>query len=268
MLACWGVLIYASADFPAWGDPHSPASEYLSPYYLEKGVEDTAVPNIVTAVLADYRGFDTLFETTVVLAAGLACFLLLRVYESTRPRERLYRHSASDLIIRIQDSDMEVPESDVIQRVDRFWTPRDMIVRTVCRLLIPFIQIYALYVVGHGHHSPGGGFQGGVVLGAAFILLAISYDLRTCQKRVTEKFIGILSPVGVLIYAGTGVLCMVLGANFLDYSSLARVLYTDPVMARSHGILLVEIGVAVTVMATMVLIYTNLSSAGRHRQGL
>ena len=72
------VLIYGSLDMPKWGDPHSPAATHVSPYYLSHSMADTATPNVVTSVLADYRGYDTLGETTVVFTAGMACLLLLR----------------------------------------------------------------------------------------------------------------------------------------------------------------------------------------------
>ncbi len=71
-------LIYGSLDMPKWGDPHSPASTHVSPYYLRHSIEHTATPNVVTSVLADYRGYDTLGETTVVFTAGMACMLLLK----------------------------------------------------------------------------------------------------------------------------------------------------------------------------------------------
>ncbi len=71
-------LIYGSLDMPKWGDPHSPAATHVSPYYLHHSIEDTATPNVVTSVLADYRGYDTLGETTVVFTAGMACLLLLK----------------------------------------------------------------------------------------------------------------------------------------------------------------------------------------------
>ena len=72
------ILIYGTLDMPEWGDPNSPASLHVSPEYIQKTVDDTATPNIVTSVLADYRGYDTLGETTVIFTAGIACILLLR----------------------------------------------------------------------------------------------------------------------------------------------------------------------------------------------
>jgi multicomponent Na+:H+ antiporter subunit B len=74
--------------------------------------------------------------------------------------------------------------------------------------------------------------------------------------------------LGVFIYAGTGALCIFLGSNYLDYSALSQILGVDPITARSHGILMVEIGVGISVMAVMVLLYYNLASAGRHDEGL
>jgi multicomponent Na+:H+ antiporter subunit B len=71
-------LIYGTSDITPWGDPNSPASTHVSPYYLRHSLEQTATPNVVTSVLADYRGYDTLGETTVIFTAGIACILLLR----------------------------------------------------------------------------------------------------------------------------------------------------------------------------------------------
>ncbi|NVL89936.1 MAG: Na(+)/H(+) antiporter subunit B [Desulfobacterales bacterium] len=261
------LLVYAAADFPAWSDPASPASTYLSPHFIEKTMEETSVPNIVTAVLADYRGFDTMFETTVIFSAGMAVFLLLRTFRREEPEARHYRHVLTGVTLRVKEGG-ELPPSDDFERIDSLWTPHDLIIKTVCRLLIPFIQLFALYVIAHGHHSPGGGFQGGVILGASIILLAISQDLRTAVKRMAEKLDALLCSVGVLIYAGTGALCLLLGLNFLDYSALASVLHVDSIMARSHGILIVEIGVGIAVMCTMIWIYNNVSSGGKYNQGL
>jgi multicomponent Na+:H+ antiporter subunit B len=72
------ILIYGTVDMPDWGDPNSPASKHVSPEYIEQAFEKTATPNIVTAVLADYRGYDTLGETTVIFTAGISCILILR----------------------------------------------------------------------------------------------------------------------------------------------------------------------------------------------
>jgi len=262
-----GLLLYATEDFPPWGDPASPASTVVSPRYLEKAVEEASVPNVVTAVLADYRGFDTMFETTVIFCAGVACFVLLRIFTRV-PEDRYYRHVPTGVTIHIKGGGKINERSKVFERIDTLWTPYDLIIRTVCRLLVPFIQLFALYVIAHGHHSPGGGFQGGVILGASIILVAISENLRAAIGRISERLDGLLSAIGVFIYAGIGALCLLLGANFLDYHGLASLLPGDQPAARSHGILGVEIGVGITVMAVMICIYNNLSSGGKQDEGL
>jgi multicomponent Na+:H+ antiporter subunit B len=268
VVLCGCLLIYGTVDFPEWGDPASPASTHVSPYYIETTMEDTSVPNIVTAVLADYRGYDTMFETIVIFCAGIACIFLLRTYTHQAPETRLYRHIPTGIILRIKKGGKLPEDSTDFERVDLQWVPYDLIIKTACRVVVPFVQLFALYVIAHGHHSPGGGFQGGVILGATLILYAISHDLRTTIKRMSEKAVVLLSAAGVFIYASTGALCLLFGVNYLDYSGLAAILGVDPVSARSHGILIVEIGVGVAVMAVMVSLYYNLSSVGKQDEGL
>jgi multicomponent Na+:H+ antiporter subunit B len=72
------LLIFGSLDMPAIGDPNSPASRHVSSRYIERGFAETDVPNMVTAILADYRSFDTLGETTVIFTAAVAVLLILR----------------------------------------------------------------------------------------------------------------------------------------------------------------------------------------------
>lgn len=263
-----GLLIYCSFEFPLWGDPAAPASTHVSPYYIENTLKDTSVPNIVTAVLADYRGYDTMFETIVIFTAGIACIFLLRTYKTVEPDIRLYRHIPTGITLRIEKGGKFPEDSRHFERLDSAWVPYDLIVKATCRLVIPFIQIFALYVIAHGHYSPGGGFQGGVIMGASLVLFAIAFNLRSAIRRMGERVIMLLAALGVGIYVGIGILCMLLEKNYLDYSALANILALDPVVARSHGILMVEIGVGIVVMAVMVLLYYILASAGKHDEGL
>jgi multicomponent Na+:H+ antiporter subunit B len=78
-LVAGGVMLYADSDLPRMGDSTSPPATYVSPRYIEKSYEETGTPNFVTAVLADYRSYDTLGETAVIVTAGLACVLILGV---------------------------------------------------------------------------------------------------------------------------------------------------------------------------------------------
>lgn len=79
LLLAGGVILYADSDLPRMGDSNSPPATHVSPRYIEKSHEETGTPNFVTAVLADYRSYDTLGETTVIVTAGLACLLILGV---------------------------------------------------------------------------------------------------------------------------------------------------------------------------------------------
>ncbi|MBT8357343.1 MAG: Na(+)/H(+) antiporter subunit B [Deltaproteobacteria bacterium] len=268
ILLLGGLLFYGAIDFPVWGDPHSPASRHLSPYYIEHTLSDTSVPNIVTSVLADYRGYDTMFETIVIFTAGIISFFLLRIFKKTTPDSRLYRHIPTGITLRIEKGGKVPDGSADFERIDSVWIPYDLIVRTTCRMIIPFIQIFALYVIAHGHHSPGGGFQGGVILGASLVLFAIVFNLRLAIKQMGEKWVTFMGALGVSIYVGTGFLCVFLQSRYLDYSGLADLLGTDSITARSHGILIVEIGVGIAVMAVMIMLYYNLASAGKHDEGL
>lgn len=138
----------------------------------------------------------------------------------------------------------------------------DIIVSTISRILIPFIQLYALYVIMHGHYSPGGGFQGGVILGASLVLLLLTRGYDEARYKISEGVMNTLCSVGVLIYAGVGFTCLLLLGNFLDYSKLAILLHVDPAHARSLGILGVEIGVGFAVMAVMYSIFVDISTGG------
>lgn len=140
----------------------------------------------------------------------------------------------------------------------------DVIIKTLSRIIIPFIQIYALYVIIHGHYSPGGGFQGGVILGASIVLLFLTHGLSNKSKIISDTGIKIFTSIGLFIYAGIGLTCVLMFGNYLDYSKLSHILNVDPSTARSLCILAVEIGVSLTVMAVMVSIFVTISTTGEN----
>jgi multicomponent Na+:H+ antiporter subunit B len=135
-----------------------------------------------------------------------------------------------------------------------------LILRVVSKLLIPFLLLFALYVQFHGDFGPGGGFQAGVIVAAAFVLYSLIFGLNTIQKVIPPALLEVLVPTGVLIYAGVGVATWVLGGNFLDYNMLDS---HDPSHGQHLGILLVEAGVLVTVASTMLLIFYTFAGRGR-----
>ena len=185
------------------------------------------VPNSVTSLLAAYRGFDTMFETTVIFTAGMALILLLR-----RPRE-----------------EENTPQEGAVLR-------GQVILRVMTKIFIPFILVFGFYVITHGEIGPGGGFQGGVILATAFILYALIYGRNALYRIIAPKTLDVLAAVGVLLYAGVGVACLALGGKFLDYAVLDKL---SPGDGEALGMTLVEYGVGITVCTVMIIIFNQLA---------
>lgn len=89
-------LVYGTIDIPRFGDPTGPSQMHVAPYYIEQSMPDTGVPNMVTAVLASYRGFDTLGETAVVFTAGIAVLVLIGGRRSKQTGKRLIEKDSDD----------------------------------------------------------------------------------------------------------------------------------------------------------------------------
>lgn len=126
-----------------------------------------------------------------------------------------------------------------------------LILRVITKLLVAPIIMFALYVQFHGDYSPGGGFQAGVIFAVAFILFGTVFSLRACQKVLPPLIVHRLVALGALVYAGTGLVSLFLGHNYLDYDPLAH----DPIHGQHYGIILVELGVGITVAGVMIAIY-------------
>lgn len=135
----------------------------------------------------------------------------------------------------------------------------DLILRVGTKLILPFILLFAIYVQLHGEYGPGGGFQAGVIVAAVVILVAIAFGNSAARRIAPRGLVTFMVPLGVLIYAGVGVVGILLGGNYLDYAVLAA----DPVSGHLLGIFLVEIGVAVTVSSTMVALFYAFVERGR-----
>jgi multicomponent Na+:H+ antiporter subunit B len=134
--------------------------------------------------------------------------------------------------------------------------PFSPIVVLVGRVAAQLIQIFALYVIFHGHYSPGGGFQGGALLAASILLLRMIGGREASQANFPSPWGPRLGAAGALIFLGIGALSM-FGGEFLDYSQLGG--GENPAAVRGHGILMVEIGIALAVMGTLVAIYDTLT---------
>ncbi|MBL8671034.1 MAG: Na(+)/H(+) antiporter subunit B [Alphaproteobacteria bacterium] len=135
----------------------------------------------------------------------------------------------------------------------------DLILRVGVKLLLPFMLLFALYVQFHGDFGPGGGFQAGVIAAAMVILYAVIWGVPAARRVVPMGLVERMIPAGVLIYAGTGVMGLALGGNYLDYF----VLLHDPAHGQEWGIFAVEAGVFVTVSGTMTAIFYTFAERER-----
>ncbi len=218
----WQLIDY----LPIIGDPQSPPNTHVSKMYIVDGPSMTHSPNLVTGVLADFRGFDTLWETTVMLLAGMAVSMILS--------NRLKRHW----------------DASIFGEIRTFGGPD---VKAMIPMLVPFILLYAIYVLFHGEVSLGGGFQAGALIALGYILYAMVAGLKINSVKVTQHLAITGAAVGVMIYALTGVLPMFNGGNFLEYGKLPFGAVTTAEL-HATGILLIEVGVTLCVAATIVTI--------------
>lgn len=145
------------------------------------------------------------------------------------------------------------------------------IIRVITKLIIPYILLFGLYVQFHGDFGPGGGFQAGVIFASGLILYGLVFGLDAVRKVAPPWAIEKLIALGLVLYAGTGLTCMLLGGNFLDYDVLEHHVMTNLPAAidflpghKPHhflpggqhlGIFLVELGVGITVTAVMTMIF-------------
>lgn len=138
----------------------------------------------------------------------------------------------------------------------------DLVLRVIAKLLIPFILLFAVYVLFHGDFGPGGGFQAGVIAAAAVIFYALIFGLDTARRVVPEALVETMPAAGLLLYVGVGFAGLALGGNFLDYFVLAA----DPVAGQHRGIFWIEVGVAVTVCGVMLKIFYMFTARGRDEE--
>lgn len=231
LVAAAAILFYAARELPTMGDPMAPAAAHVSPRYIEHAQDETGAANMVTGVLADYRSYDTLGEVVVIFTAGLACLLVLGGFTRSETDEE-----SSGIMVYSFGSD---------------------VLDTTSRLLFPFITLFALYVVVHGHTSPGGGFQGGAIFAAAIILVQLVRGSSSGLQLRSTTTLAVAS-LGVLVFYLTGLLSLVFGHHFLDYSGLPWGF--EGAHLREIGSLTVEAGVFVAVTAVLMLIFRVLTA--------
>ena len=214
-------LLYGIADFPDMGDANAPVHMHVVPEYFQLTQEKIDIPNIVTAVLASVRGYDTFGETVVIFSAGVAVLLLLGMGQVKHQQE---------------------PEKNLV-----LWV--------VVKPMIALILIFGLYVQFHGDYGAGGGFQAGVIFASGLILYSLVFGESYARRVVPAAILPRMAALGVLIYGMTGLVSLLSNKPFLDYNALS----SNPVSGQHLGILLVEAGVGLAVFSTILLIYYSFS---------
>jgi multicomponent Na+:H+ antiporter subunit B len=145
---------------------------------------------------------------------------------------------------------------------------KSIVIETVSRVMVPFIQLFSLYVIIHGASGPGGGFQGGVIFGASLILYVIVNNLEKGRTRLPESVNTAFSSLGIYIYGGIGILAILFScgaAQYLDYGFIP--FSSHFVENRAIGMELVEIGIGITVMAIIASIFFDLAAGKEKKKG-
>jgi multicomponent Na+:H+ antiporter subunit B len=220
-------LLIAVAQLPPVGSTDNPTYTHVVPRYLESGPEEAGCENIVTAVILNYRGYDTDGEVTVIftaLVAVLGVLLLPRADSSPRPPSR-------------------IPASPVTQYI--------------VNILAPFIVMFSTYMILYGHETPGGGFQGGTILGALMIVLSLTSGSERVQGFFPEGVRPWLQPAAVLMFGLIGIAGMVFLGAYLAFPHEGSLLFL-----RTPWLTLLEVGIGVGGAAIVASIFWAMEGEG------
>lgn len=127
----------------------------------------------------------------------------------------------------------------------------NIIIFIVGKFCFPLILLLAFYVQINGDNAPGGGFQAGVLTATAFILHSFIFNTESTLKILPPRFLTYFAAFGILLYFSTGLLCVILGGSFLEYSMLHEI----NIKGSTLGISLIEWGVGITVFSIICKIY-------------
>lgn len=131
----------------------------------------------------------------------------------------------------------------------------DLFVRVTTRMILPFIQTYGLYVILHGHLSPGGGFSGGAIFAASIVLYTIAFGLKPGQERMPHKVTAKLESGGILIYIMAGLIGTFLGYQFLTNIEAGFPTGTLGMLLSAGFIPIVTFAIGLKVMSTVITLF-------------
>lgn len=229
-------FIAFNGSLPVVGDPSSAPNTHVSDYYIEHTEDVCNSPNMVTSVIVDFRAFDTLFETTVMFLAGVCVLLICSEGQDkkfTGLGENVANHSKT--------------HKPVFNTINK---------EVMISVIEPAILIYAIYVLFHGEVSLGGGFQAGALIAMTY-LLDVMVTNRDKNIFTFSNFKAMaIAGTGPFIYALCGILTMFGGGLFLQYADFP--LPIEEAELHSIGILMVEVGVTIGVMCTIITILNTI----------
>lgn len=238
------VLILTVSNMPKTGDINNPANNEVAERYIEKGLEETGATNIVAGMILDYRAFDTLGESHVLFVAAIVVTVLLRLDQTER-----------------DPNDTKIVETiDEAEREDSIFDPKnDAILQKSALVLIPVIIVFGIYVILNGHLSPGGGFSGGAIIGAALIMFLNAFGFEKTGKFFNEKVSKRITFAGLAFYACAKCYAFFCGANELN-SHISKGIAGHIISA---GLILpLDIAVGCVVACTMYSFYAMFRKGG------
>lgn len=200
VVICLGLsalLIYTALDLPHFGADEALIDNDISTFYVEEGLRHTGAMNIVTSIILDFRGFDTLGESHVLFVAACAVLMLLRLPTGDSPAEQLERRRAEDFD-------------------DHFEPKGDAILENCVYVLVPLLIVFGVYILLNGHLSPGGGFSGGTVLGAGLTLYLCAFGFSRTSRIFNFRRYRAVTAMALAFYALSKGYVFFTGANGIE----------------------------------------------------
>ena len=134
----------------------------------------------------------------------------------------------------------------------------DLIVRTVSKIVVPFIAVFGLYVTLHGHLTPGGSFSGGAVLGSCMILFALAFNLERGSKKLTHEVSSLVESGGASWFALLGFAGVITGGNYLANKAGGFYMGTPGELLSAGMITLITLGLGLKVASTVITLFYSL----------
>lgn len=132
-----------------------------------------------------------------------------------------------------------------------------MVLQTVVKIMIPFIQVYGIFIIMNGHLSPGGGFAGGTILGSSLILYSLAYGVKKGIERFPRNHAKVLESAGGIVFISIGLLTMLRGGNFLSNNLFPGLGETGKLL--SGGIIFpITLAIGIKVASTIVTLFYHL----------